>query len=71
MNNENFQAAMNAPIQHNSDNSDQELIVMFEHPWQWIADIFYTAVYVVGAIALGALVAVFLAIATGLHTTLF
>jgi hypothetical protein len=57
---------------HNSDGSDPALpVVMFDKPWQWLQDLFYTAVYVGGSICLGVLLLLALVLATGLHRVLF
>lgn len=51
MNHDNYQAAMNAPIQQqNSDNSDQG-IEMLTKPWEWISDMFYAGIALLGWIS--------------------
>jgi len=72
------QQGRNCPVraskltQANSDGSDPSLpIVMFDKPWKWLADLFYTAVYVGGSVCLGALLLLAAMFATGLHRVLF
>ena len=55
---ENYQAAMNAPIQRNSDGSDpnDSGVEMFTKPWEWIGDMFFAGIELLGWISLIALV---------------
>ena len=56
----------------NSDGSDPSMpAITFEKPWQWLADLFYTAVYIGGSVCLGVLLLLVLVLATGLHRVIF
>lgn len=57
------------PIQRNSDGSDSG-IEMLEKPMRWVGDLFYTAIYIVGSVALGIALAIALAWFTGLGSWL-
>lgn len=58
--------------QANSDGSDPGLpIVMFEKPFQWLKDLFFTVIYIGGGVLLGALFLVAMVWTTGLHRVLF
>lgn len=68
-----FQAAMNAPIQHNSDgtHNPHEQIELYKSPWDCIVDMLKTGVLVVGSVALGVALAIALAWFTGVGAWLF
>ena len=58
--------------QDNSDGSDPGLpVVMFEKPWQWLQDLFYTVIYIGGFVLMGALLLAAMVWATGLHRVIF
>lgn len=39
--------------------------------WQWLEDLFYTAVYIVGSVAIGVILLVVVMLTTGLHRAIF
>ena len=45
--------------------------VRFDKPWQWLQDLFYTAVYVAGSVVMGVILLAALVCVTGLHKVLF
>lgn len=44
---------------------------MFEKPWQWIRDLFFTAIYMSISVLLGVLLLAVLIWVTGLHRVFF
>lgn len=54
------------PQRNRQEDSDLP-VIMFEKPYQWLQDLFYTAVFFVGSITLGAALLAVLVWVTGLH----
>ena len=56
----------------NSDGSDPFFpVVMFDKPWQYLRDLFFTAVHLGGSVCLGVLLLLALVMATGFHRFIF